>query len=315
MYWTLPFQRFRMPRGIVMLGVCCIACGVVLGGGRQNKSNPAEQEPTRKEVRLRGCLGKAPDPAPFMVDTDNGLVALTGQTAGLEKYSDREVELEGMEGEQVEVEGYNPMPSFKVEKLTQVVPIRKAELSAEFTKKTDWHKEKNETYGVEFAHPKSMGPSKITNPNLQPNFEDANGEAGMVSSLSIPSSAYPDSNLSVGMFNILVNRQIKNQASCMNFLELGSGETPPSRYVAGGVEYMKAESGEAAMSSWSMDYYFHTFQNGLCYEVAFELLEFNARVADNSCNVPLLEPEDNLALIQLLLESVSFFRPAAPNQK
>jgi hypothetical protein len=69
------------------------------------------------------------------------------------------------------------------------------------------------------------------------------------------------------------------------------------------------DGGSAAMGTWYSDYYFHIFQNGLCYELAFELVEFNAHNADTGCNIPLLSQENNLNLIKPLIASVSFFPP------
>ena len=63
------------------------------------------------------------------------------------------------------------------------------------------------------------------------------------------------------------------------------------------------------MGTWYSDDYFHIFQNGMCYELAFELVTYNAHNADTGCNVPLLSAEDNLSLIKPLIARVSFFRP------
>ncbi len=63
------------------------------------------------------------------------------------------------------------------------------------------------------------------------------------------------------------------------------------------------------MGRWDSDYFFHIFQHGLCYELAFGLVEFSARNADTGCNIPLLSQEDELNLIKPLIASVSFFPP------
>jgi hypothetical protein len=68
---------------------------------------------------------------------------------------------------------------------------------------------------------------------------------------------------------------------------------------------MDMEGGGGGMGHWYSDYYFHIFQNGLCYELAFELDEYDAHVGPAACNVPLLSQQDELNLINPLIASVS----------
>jgi hypothetical protein len=79
--------------------------------------------------------------------------------------------------------------------------------------------------------------------------------------------------------------------------------------VVGKLNYLKAVGGSAAMGTWYSDYYFHIFQSGLCYELTFELVEYNAQNTDAGCNIPLLSREDDLNLVKPLIANVSFFRP------
>lgn len=276
----------------------------------QAKQKPAAADSrmdTPSRIQVRGCLGRVLDEYHFAPEPPGPWLVLTGHTAGLEKYIDRELTLEGSKGDSIRSEGYfDPVPSFEVTRIVKVFEKAGPVLSPAFTTRANWHAETNEKYGVKFARPLSMIAAEGPGPTLQPNFI-TNQDAEIVSSFGIPGTAYPNANLFGGSFTIFVNRGLKTRASCMQFGQLGPRDEAPSPYVASQLQYVKTETGSAAMGTWYSEYYFHTFQSGHCYEVAFELIEFNAHNADAGCNVPLLSDQDNLNLIKPLIESVSFF--------
>jgi len=116
-----------------------------------------------------------------------------------------------------------------------------------------------------------MGARRRSGPSLQPNFVTEEG-AEVANSFAIPREAYANANLLGANFTIFVNRQLRNSASCIQVGQLGPDGEPPSEYTAGKLRYVKAQAGTAAMSTWYSDYYFHIFKNGLCYELAFEVV-------------------------------------------
>lgn len=70
---------------------------------------------------------------------------------------------------------------------------------------------------------------------------------------------------------------------------------------------MKVISGAAG--SADVYRYFHTFQNGLCYELAFDFVEISTGNYDLGCTIPVMREEDLLKLIEPLLSRVEFVRP------
>ena len=56
----------------------------------------------------------------------------------------------------------------------------------------------------------------------------------------------------------------------------------------------------------------HTFQNGLCYELNFTLLEYDTSDQGLRCAVASLSKGDEWALVQPVLRAVSFVRPTVP---
>jgi hypothetical protein len=287
-----------------------------LSASAQTPMNPHQDSAINKQksMQVRGCLGHVLDEFHFSSltltssENLNGWVVLTGNTAGLDKYVDRELILEGSKGDALRIEGYfDPIPSFEVVRIVKVVEKAEPQLDASFTNAASWRAERIREYGVKLAHPEGMVVAESPGATFQSNFA-TNASAEVVSSFDIPGMAYPNANLRGGSFTIFVNPEIKTRASCMQFLEPGS-RSAPEPYDAGRIKYLKAVTGSAAMGTWYSEYYFHAFQNGQCYEVAFQLVEYNAHNADTGCNIPLLSNEDNLTLIKPLIGSVTFFRP------
>jgi len=228
---------------------------------------------------------------------------------------DRELILEGTRGEDITLEGYfQPRPSFVVSRIVKVSETQIPKLDPSFASTASWQTEGNNKYGVKFAHPSSMNVVESAETTAGSNFAAQEG-AEVVANLSIPGTAYANANLLGGAFTIYVNRQVTNSGSCMQFGQLWSQEEAALSYTVGNLAYAKAERGSAAAGTWYSDYQFHTFQNGLCYELAFELVEYSAHTADTGCNIPLLSPEDNLKLINPMVASVSYFPPSIQPQR
>ena len=290
---------------------CFLACSSALA---QSNQTPAllQDRSSQKEskITLRGCLAGTPARLYFATTAADGSFILTGHTSGLEKFIGREVSLEGRRGDPIPVDGFfEPFPSFEVDRIVEVIENRVPSLSPSFSNSSAWHAEKNKTYGVQFAHPDSMFADPALDPNLEPNFV-VEKDTETVSNFTIPGGAYAGANLRGGSFTIFVNRNITNPLTCRQFGRSDPQGLGTAPLVAGKIEYTQMETAGAAMGTWDSEYYFHIFENGLCYELAFELVEYNAHNADTGCNIPLLSRQDNLNLIKPLLASVSFFPPA-----
>jgi hypothetical protein len=304
----VPFLRGAFA---LWLGVYLFACNPIVGQTSVSPSVSSDgEQQTEKKATLRGCVEGGPDQFFLATDESAQSFALTGNTAGLEKYRNREITVEGDgSGAPIRVDGYfEPFHSFQVSRIMEVSAQREPRLSSSFSNTSAWHIERKEKYGVEFAHPESMTSATDRSPTLEPNFVTSES-VETVGSLTIPSETYPGANFAGGSFSIFVNRNITNADSCKEFGKTGSQEHPAAPFVVGALQYTNMEDGSAAMGTWYEYSYFHIFQNGLCYEVAFELVEYNAHNAATACNVPLLSRQDNLNVIKPLLAGVSFFQP------
>lgn len=293
-----------------VLAVCLLACSSALTQAGRNPTAPSEHPPDKGEkIALRGCLGRSGEYFSLATATAEGWFVLSGQTSQLEKYIGRELTLEGGRGEDIPMEGFfKPFPSFNVDRIIEVFEIRIPKLNASFSSTSAWHTERSERYGVEFAHPGTMDAMQASESPLHSNFVTEEG-AIAVSGFGIPGEAYLGTNLRGGFFAIFVNPNITNRPSCMQFAQPGNRNPASSPFVVGKLRYEEIVRGGAAMGAWDSEYYFHIFQNGVCYELAVELDEFSAHTADTGCNIPLLSPVDELNLIRPLIASVSFFRP------
>jgi hypothetical protein len=304
----VPFLRGAFA---LWLGACLFACNPIVGQTKVSPSVSPDRAPQKeRKATLKGCVEEGPDQFFLATDESAQPFALTGKTSGLEKYINKEITVEGDgSGPPIRVDGYfEPFHSFQVSRIVEVSAQREARLSSSFSNTSTWHTGRNEKYGVEFAHPESMTSATDRSPTLEPNFVTSES-VETVGSLTIPSETYPGANFAGGSFSIFVNRNITNADSCKEFGNTGSQEHPAAPFVVGTLQYTNMEDGSAAMGTWYEYSYFHIFQNGLCYEVAFELVEYNAHNAAPACNVPLLSRQDNLNVIEPLLAGVSFFQP------
>ena len=98
-----------------------------------------------------------------------------------------------------------------------------------------------------------------------------------------------------GAFGVFVNPRITNAQSCARF----GREFPGSRssHRVGGVEYSAFEDVGAAAGTAYDHRDFHTFRNGLCYQISFELAEWNTRNSDIGCTIPSLGDPEELKIV------------------
>ena len=295
---------------VLFLSVWLVVCTPVHAQLKESPSTSPSQSDTSTETTLKGCLSSSPNGFQLATASAEGWFVLTGKTAGLEKYVNRELTLEGTRGDDILIEGFfKPFPSFVVSRIVEVSDRQNPKLDASFANTASWKTERNNRHGVKFAYPATVNVVESADTTAGSNFVTQEG-AEIVANLGIPGTAYANANLLGGSFTIYVNHLVTNRESCMQFGQLWSQREPPVSYTVGNLTYTMAERGSAAMGTWYNDYQFHTFQDGLCYELAFQLVEFNAHNSDTACNIPLLSPEDNFNLIKPLMATVSFFSPA-----
>jgi hypothetical protein len=285
------------------LGVCVFGCSSALA---QTNRKPAslDDQPVGKtnEVTVVGCLSGSPEA--FMLSDSEGFVyRLTGRTPELAKRVGEEISVRGTKDEDTD-----SITSLAVTSVTEVFKAPEPRLSSSFRDSSNWHAQANVDYGVKFAMAQFSGSATGSGVNVQPNFVADNGTV-TVGTLEIPREIYLDTNFVGGSFAISVNPEITNVKSCEQF-----GTSDPrflSSRTMGGIRYAELTANGAAGGTGYSEHYFHTFQNGLCYEIAFEFGEYNTGSQDLGCRVPLIREKDELKVVEALAKRISFFRPTA----
>jgi hypothetical protein len=285
------------------LGVCVFGCSSPLAQANKNPAAPdGRPEGMANEVTVVGCLSGSPE-ALLLSDSEGSVFRLTGRTPALAKHVGEEISVRGTKDEDTD-----SITSVAVTSVTEVFKAPEPRLSSSFRNSSNWRAHANVEYGVKFAMPQFSGSATGSGVNLQANFV-ADDATVTVGTLEIPREIYPDTNFVGGSFALSVNPEITNVKSCEQF-----GTSDP-RYLSsrtmGGIRYAELTAGEGAAGTAYSEYYFHTFQNGLCYEIAFEFGEYNTGNQDLGCRVSLLREKDELTVIEALAGRVSFFPPTA----
>lgn len=279
-------------RRVIRYLCCFCACSSVF----------SQAPSTRDSKVLRGCLTGSRDRF-YLASVDGGQYLLTGNTSALTRYARKDISVDGKTDSSTE-----PWPSFQVTSVRRVFDTPSPTLSASLSNSSRWQRETNRTYGIKFAIPRDLTtPSDSQWNMLQANFAtDQNVIA--IRRLEIPREVYPRTNFVGGAFAIFLNPEMTNAQSCGEFGK--SDARFRSIYRAGDVQYARMKAGGAAAGTSYNSQFFHTFQNGICYEIAFEFAEYNTGNEDLGCTVPVMRDEDELELIKPFLREVSFIRPA-----
>ena len=247
---------------------------------------------------ILGCLSAIHGEFQF-TDADGNSYLLTGKTSGLEKHSGEEIRIKGTK----EV-GSNPFPKIYVTDFKEVFRAPKPKLSDSFIDSSNWRTQTDRKFGINFALPKLPPASGA---GADSNFVAEQGTI-KVAELGIDGDLYPNTNFVGGGFAIFVNPEIRNVESCRQF-----GTFDPrfasSRKIAG-IDYQELTSGDAAAGTSYGEYYFHTFQHNLCFELSFRLGEYNTSVQDLGCTVPIVGEDDFEKVIDALANRVSFVTPS-----
>jgi hypothetical protein len=226
------------------------------------------------EVTVDGCLyGRHGN---FNLVTPDVTFELRGDLSALNKYLGDEVQLRGKQ------ESSDQRLSIIVSGVTLDSKAPLVELSKTISDPGNWHFLTNKLYGIRFALP-TVPENTAGGAGPFPNFVMETGTIPL-GGLPIPGAIYPGTGFAGGNFLLLVNPEINNRQSCEKF-----GTSEPrflSHATWGGVRYTKLTVGDAGMGTSYEELYFHTFQNGMCYEVAFSLGETNTANQDFGCRVP-----------------------------
>jgi len=175
------------------------------------------------------------------------------------------------------------------------------------------------TSGVTFQYPKryvlktpdSTKPEDSDMEEFAMNFVQPGGV--MVATVELPKGTYRGTDLASASFNVSMNKNLSaEQCSQFSLLEPDASGRPailPSKVKLGGMEFQEFEAIEGPDTQQADARYYHTYQNGACYEFALGL---ETEVSDAAEEVT---PVDRAAVfhrLQLLLNSVKITPQETP---
>jgi hypothetical protein len=280
-----------------------LSSAFVLAQTENKPKAPISQRPENAAtITVKGCLYGGPK-AFGISDADGKGHALYGLTSTLQKYVGEEITVQGIE------EAADPIPSLKVVAVKEVFKTPKPKLSAQIADASKWRVHVSQAYGVRFATPAF----------LKNNAGEGGGgnfvsQAGTITlaELEIPRDVYADTNFVGGSFSLSVNSSINNRESCEKFAM--SDRRLLSRRTFAGTSYVERIEADAALGTAYGEHDFHTFQNGLCYEVSFRYGSYNTANQDLGCTVPSIDEKDVTRVIEEFAGRISYFRPASASR-
>jgi hypothetical protein len=175
----------------------------------------------------------------------------------------------------------------------------------------------NRTYGVSFRYPrkyilKTGDEQHLDVAGLGPvemNFVQPGGIS--VAAVELPRGSYAGSDLSSAFLNVSVNSKM-TASECSQFslptVERHEVEAvPSSKLIVGDLEFDVMEDHAGGAMKDADIKYFHTFQNGACYEFALGVGTASEEAKDNSVN-----PEPIFLKLEKVLATVKINSEAAP---
>ena len=250
---------------------------------------------------------------------------LTGQTAGLENHIGDEVKVRGT----VILPPAPPAPASSTQhRRPPILQVRSVEFIVHknpegvrpvLGNRDTWVGYDNPQYGVRVRYPPTFGLEGSGNPPTGANFAGQDSSASVrILSVNIPRSTFPDSNFADGVFAIFINPNIRSEGTCRQFATSWPEHTASTNI--GRVSYARTLQDGVAMGTDYSGYQFHTFQHGLCYELAFEFAESNGGGMDIPCSIQWVSEDNLFELINGVLSQASYFTPkleraSAPSQE
>ena len=170
-----------------------------------------------------------------------------------------------------------------------------------------WRSYNNKTYGVVVQYPETLEPLDEPSSPAGPNFVDQDGVVA-VKSFAVTTRMYPEANFHGGSFTVFVNPAIRNEGTCRQF---GWLMQPTSALTARGIKYPGVSRTGVGLGAASDQYHFHTYQNGLCYEFAFDFGSSTGTGMGPTflCSVQPVLVQNQRELMEALLSEVQFVTP------
>jgi hypothetical protein len=292
------------PLSIVWLA---IATAVPLGGVAWAQID--QHNDSSAEVEVDGCVDRKDGRFEITNELWWVLYSLTGQTAGLKNHIGDEVKVRGIETEPVSVsKKCRRPPTLKVTSIEFITHKNPEGVRPVLDDLNTWVKYENPLYGVRVRYPATFGLEGSGNPTSQANFAGQDGSTSVrILSVNIPGNTYPGSNFVDGVFAIFVNPNIHSEGTCRQFARIWPEHTASTNI--GAVSYTRTMGDGVAAGTDYTGYDFHTFQNGLCYELTFDFAEGNGGGMDIPCAIQWVSEDNLFELMNGVLKQTSYFKP------
>ena len=194
--------------------------------------------------------------------------------------------------------GNDPDGTIKVETVKEL-SVPDATLTPSIGRTSSWRKYRDSANGVAYSLPDAF---PRTESLLQEPHFVGHTKVATLAGFQIPNDAWGASDFAGGSFAIYVTSEIANAANCDKF-----GQSDPDDEVSSesihGVEYSHLL--QSSIPPEEIDYY-HTFENGRCYEIAMNFDFYGTGDFDLGCAFTAMDPK---SLTKLVLPRISFFRP------
>ena len=199
----------------------------------------------------------------------------------------------------------------------RTLPKRVARLNPPFGPPSQWRERTNKPYGLSFRLPESF-PTSENDQYVDPNFPVGSGainlgffaiEGHLLVGPPVPECDKGMDSYDGGRVVIFVNPLVTNQEACNQF-----GESDPERHAwrtFHGMKFSETSESSGGMGQYYDYDYYHTFQNGLCYEFVFS--DHGSAVnPDDPCACAYPEVPGTDRLVQTILSQLSFPKPQSP---
>jgi hypothetical protein len=259
------------------------------------------------ETSSTGCLEEKA--GTIRISAEGGLYNLEGHKK----------ELAGHDGDEVRVTGTMvlplglppsrsyPVPTIKVKTVEILHNNNPAGQAPALGPISGWQTSISPLYGLRFRVPKNFTDSKPFFFSISANFVDPGG-GGTLGSFAFPNDTYENTNFRDGSFAVFVNPKIHSEGACSAFRDFRPKVN--STVTIRGTRFALTLLGSGAAGSQMVLYYFHTYQNGLCYE-----FNFNFDLSDSTgwdfpfCAVQWIYRQNQRQLTDALLSNVQFVKP------
>jgi hypothetical protein len=175
---------------------------------------------------------------------------------------------------------------------------------------------KDDTYGISFAYPrkytlKTGEDLKSDSGSISMDFVQPGGLVAV--SLELPKDAYPETDLASAFFQVNVHKNL-GEAECGQFAAPESqaddkNAVQPEQVEISGIDFREVENISGQSIKQVDTKYYHTYENGACYEFALGL---TTAWDGNEDGVNLVNREEVFRRLQKILAVVKITKGAAP---